>query len=464
MSLVSKTSQKDLEVSIPKTVLQAPYSAIPTNQRYFILFIVSLAGFLGPMSGNIYIPVLPQLETIFHTSTTTINGTVSVFMVVFAFAPLIWAPFADFGGRNTLYFISLPIFIVANVILAIIPPHISTLYIFRIFQAIGASSVISVGAGTIADIFEPKVRGQAISYFMMGPQLGPVLGPVFSLVAINHWRWMFGFTAVFGSAIYLLILFFLPETLRYLVGNGECIKGWVSWPRLLQKRLVEDSPKFPKPPKPSLRVWYSLFKFKPALLCSLTGALVFASFYGMAVTFGQVLQQNYGFKGYQTSLSYICPGVSLILGSTIAGRVSDILRRNMDIYIPEKRFSIQIIGLAISIIGVLGYGWSIDFHIHVSALFIFFFLGGFGMTWMFVLNTTYLTECSTGQPATMVAMGNMMRNLSAAIASSVIDILISKMGYGWCFTGLGLVNLFSIGLIAWNLKCGERWRAEWKST
>lgn len=31
------------------------------------------------------------------------------------------------------------------------------------------------GAGTVADIVEPKHRGKAIAVFMLGPQLGPVL-------------------------------------------------------------------------------------------------------------------------------------------------------------------------------------------------------------------------------------------------------------------------------------------------
>ena len=63
-----------------------PYSAFPTQQRRFILGIVTAAGFFGPLSGGIYLPALLLFETIFGASTTAINATVSVYMAVFAIA------------------------------------------------------------------------------------------------------------------------------------------------------------------------------------------------------------------------------------------------------------------------------------------------------------------------------------------------------------------------------------------
>ena len=47
---------------------------------------VTAAGFFGPLSGAIYLPVLPILEDAFSVSASVINATVSVFMVVFAIA------------------------------------------------------------------------------------------------------------------------------------------------------------------------------------------------------------------------------------------------------------------------------------------------------------------------------------------------------------------------------------------
>lgn len=449
----------------------APYSAFPPAKRRFILVLVTMAGFLGPVSGNIYIPILPQLQQVFKCSETTINATVSVFMAVFAIAPLLWASWADFGGRKLLYLTSLIFFILSNILLAALPPNIGALFVLRIVQAFGASSVMSVGAGTVADIIEPKNRAKAISYFMLGPQLGPILGPILSIIASGgEWRWIFGFLAIYGGVVYILILFMLPETLRYLVGNGEVYKdsSWFLIPKSLkQSKIVPDSPRFPKPPKPSLKNYWKFLKYKPVLLCSINAGLLFATFYGMSVTFTRILQDQYGFTPLQRSLSYICPGVSLITGSIIGGRLSDFLRKRMiskhpESYVPEYRFSLQLVGLIISMGGILGYGWLVDKHVHVVSVFVFTFLGGFGMTWVFVTTTTYLTECSTRQPATNVAIGNFFRNAAAAISSVIIDQLIRKMGFGWCFTGLALVDLIGIGFVVILMVYGPKWRREWE--
>ena len=88
------------------------------------------------------------------------------------------------------------------------------------------------------------------------------------------------------------------------------------------------------------------------------------------------------------------------------------------------------------------------------------------MTWVFVANTTYLTECTTGQPATNVAIGNFARNISATICTAIIDPLISSMGFGWCLTGLGLTNILGIVFVVILLKWGPSWRRQFlnKST
>lgn len=445
----------------------APYTAFLRQKVRGILLLVTMAGFLGPLSGNIYIPLLPLLESHFEVSATTINATVSVFMAVFAVAPLFWASFADFGGRKILYLISLSIFIVANVLLATVPTHIAALFILRVVQAAGVSSVMSVGAGTVADVVPPSNRAKAISYFMLGPQLGPILGPILSLISSGgKWRLIFGLLAILGFVITMLILFLLPETLRCLVGDGEIYSDSIFiTPHWIQRRVVSDknAHKFPRPPRPNFKTYWKLLKYPPVTLISVTGGLLFATFYGMSVTFAKYLQQDYNFTVLQSCLAYTCPGVSLVCGSIIGGWLSDRLRRKLvnkgpESYIPEKRLSLQLIGIIISMVGILGYGWCVDKHVHVVSVFVFVFIGGFGMTWVFVSNTTYLTECSTGQPASYVAIGNFMRNVAAAISSAIIERLIHAMGFGWCFTGLALIDIVGIICTICFLKKGPEWR------
>lgn len=61
-----------------------PYTAFSTQRRNFILFVVTAAGFFGPLSGGIYLPALNVLADDFNVSDNLINVSVSVFMLVFA--------------------------------------------------------------------------------------------------------------------------------------------------------------------------------------------------------------------------------------------------------------------------------------------------------------------------------------------------------------------------------------------
>ena len=212
-----------------------PYTAFPPARKNMMLAIVTWMAFLGPLSGNIYLPLLPVLARELRVSATLINLTVTVFMLVFAVAvllscspfcrtsyrteevictnfcntprkPLLFASLSDARGRKPWLTIGLLIFIGANIAMALAPALYATFVILRIIQAFGASALYSLGAGTIADIFEPKQRARAISFFSLGPQLGPILGPVIggAMAQQASWRWTFGFL---GINWYCLMLF-----------------------------------------------------------------------------------------------------------------------------------------------------------------------------------------------------------------------------------------------------------------
>lgn len=207
------SNTRDLETQMPP--LKTPRERFVHRQKTFFIVLVTVSGFLGPVAGNIYIPLLPLYRDVFATNSTAIYGTVSVFMFTFGVAPLFWAPLSDKFGRRVLFLASLPFYIISAILLASVPPNIVALYILRFVQAFGASSLISLGAATITDLVERENRAKAISDFLFGPQLGPIVGLVLSLVgASGQRRWTFGILAIFGGLIFAVVLFCLPESNR----------------------------------------------------------------------------------------------------------------------------------------------------------------------------------------------------------------------------------------------------------
>jgi MFS family permease len=128
------------------------YCGFSRTRRLIIIGTVSSVGFLGPLAGGIYLPALPVLEQEFGVSNAAINATVSVFMAVCAFAGLFWSSFADWKGRRPLYIIALFTYLVSNILMAALPANFGALLFLRMVQAFGCSSVMSLGAGTVADV------------------------------------------------------------------------------------------------------------------------------------------------------------------------------------------------------------------------------------------------------------------------------------------------------------------------
>ncbi|KAK6219839.1 major facilitator superfamily transporter [Colletotrichum tabaci] len=449
------------------------YSAFSPWRRRFILIVVTVAGCFGPLAGNIYLPALPVLEQEFHASATAINVTVSVFMLTFAVGPLFWASFADWKGRRPLYIISISIYIVANILLAAVPANYGALVFLRIVQAFGSAAVVSMGAGTVADVTPPKERAFAMSIFLLGPQLGPVLGPVIGgALTIASWRWIFGFLAIAGFVLWVVIILMLPETLRARVGSGKLYaeSGFILFPPKLSSSLAPESERGPPPPKPTLLGYWRLFSYPPIGIVTFNTAMLYSTYFAIAVQLPTELATRYNWSSAGVGAGFLAVGVAMIVGSMAGGRFSDwrrarAVKASPDNHVdPENRLADQIWGVLVCAGGCVMYGWFVDASLHPAAVLLATFLTGFGMNWVFVATTAFLTECVAQQAAGAFALGNMLRNPGAAIAALVIPTLVTKMGSGWCFTGLALLDLVLVGSAVMVLRIkSPGWRAARKA-
>ncbi|KAG6030883.1 hypothetical protein E4U41_007743 [Claviceps citrina] len=468
-SASSSASSDAIHADTEQQQPRPPYCALSPSRRRFVLVLVTLAGLVGPLSGAIYLPVLPLLEREFNAGSTSINATVSVFMVTFAIAPLFWASFADHGGRRPLYVISLSIFILSNVLLAALPKNFGSLMFLRIVHAFGSAAVVSMGAGTVADITEPKNRASAMSIFLLGPQCGPVFGPILgsALGGQLGWRWIPGFLAISCFVLWIVIIFMLPETLRYRVGNGKTVqeRGWILLPPKLTSVLAPEADRGPKPPKPTLRGYWKLFSYPPIGIVSVNTAMLYSTYFAMVVALPHALEDVYHWSTTEIGLGYLAVGVALMIGSLIGGRLSDWRRSRRAAAAPdgcvepESRLFDQIWGVIICVAGTIMYGWFVHHSLHVSSVIIATFLAGFGMSWVFVATTAFLGECVPLQAAGAFALGNMLRNPGAAIAAVVYPALVRRMGPGWFFTGFAALDFVVVGGSVIVLRIyGPHWR------
>jgi multidrug resistance protein len=137
----------------------------------------------------------------------------SIFVLGFAFGPLILAPLSEIYGRAIILQFSNLFFIIFNCACGFATSK-EQLITFRLFAGLGGSAPLALGSGVLADLFSADNRGLAIGICSFFPILGPAIGPICGgfITEYSTWRWAFWGTTIADFPILLLGTFFLEET------------------------------------------------------------------------------------------------------------------------------------------------------------------------------------------------------------------------------------------------------------
>ena len=100
---------------------------------------------------------------------------VSVYLLGFAFGPLLVAPLSELYGRMPVYHISSVLFLVFTVACAV-SNSLNMLIGFRFLAGLAGCTVLTNGGGSIADMMPQEERGGAMAVWGLGLLLG-VSGP-----------------------------------------------------------------------------------------------------------------------------------------------------------------------------------------------------------------------------------------------------------------------------------------------
>ena len=171
-------------------------------------------------------------------------------------------------------------------------------------------------------------------------------------------------------------MFAFPETLRCRVGNGSLYAnvGFLLLPPRLVSPLAPESERGPPPPKPSVRTFWRLFCYPPISISSLYTAILFANYFSIAVGLPVILTNQYHWSVTAVGGGYLALGISIVMGSLLAGRFSDwrrarAVKRSADGHVaPEFRLVDQMWGAMVCSAGSIMYGWLVENTVHPAAV------------------------------------------------------------------------------------------------
>lgn len=116
------------------------YSVFTKVQKRWIIFLAAYAGWFSTLSSFIFFPAINNLADDLHTTVEKVNLTVTSYLIVSGLAPSLVGEAAETFGRRPTYIISLSIYLVANIGLAL-QSSFPALFVLRMIQSAGISGM-----------------------------------------------------------------------------------------------------------------------------------------------------------------------------------------------------------------------------------------------------------------------------------------------------------------------------------
>ncbi|MEP6961607.1 MAG: multidrug effflux MFS transporter [Acidobacteriota bacterium] len=185
-------------------MIAPPIPVVSRWHRLELLVLLGLMQAIAPVSIDMYLPGMPQLETVFHATASQVEMTMVTFLIGFALGQLLYGPLTDrFGRKPPLYF-SLVIFVLASVACAV-SPSIQMMSLFRLFQAVGACGGAVISRAMVRDLFPPEELRSVFSMLILVLGVSPILAPMLGSYLLLWFGWQSAFLAQAAIGAILLI-------------------------------------------------------------------------------------------------------------------------------------------------------------------------------------------------------------------------------------------------------------------
>lgn len=184
------------------------------KKKWTVLMIMTFA-MLGPMMApSIYNPVISDVREDLHATESELGLSISLYILFQGCTPVLWAAIAELNGRKTVYLVSYTLYVIALVV-ASRANSMPLLIVMRILQSTGSGPTVSLGAGSLADMYETHERGAKLGLFYGVPMIAPAVAPLIggALGQSFGWRSVFYFLAVYAFIMLLCFIVF-PDSWR----------------------------------------------------------------------------------------------------------------------------------------------------------------------------------------------------------------------------------------------------------
>jgi EmrB/QacA subfamily drug resistance transporter len=386
--------------------------------------------------------MLPKLGQEFHHGLSTIQWTVTGYMLAQAAVIPLAGWLSDRFGAKNIFILSIGLFTIGSLLCAL-SGSIEHLILFRVLQGIGGGMVMPIAMAFTYRLSPPGKVGAVMGMMGIPILLAPALGPVISgwMVDFATWHWIFLINIPIGVVGVLIGIKTLPAIERQNVASLDVLgmifaplsfaalvygisQGGTSWTSdktigglvigvigLLVFVIAELRQ---KSPMLELRVFQSS-QFTKAVIVQWVGQI---ALFGTLFLVPLFLQQAKGYSAFDTGLTMLPQALAAAVMMPISGKLFD------------KFGARYLVVGGMAIVTIAGYFISkVGVHDSTTSMIIPLIMLGIGMgTFMMPLNTHIIQSAPQSLVGRVTSLTNSMQQVVSSFAvAGLTTILTSSM-------------------------------------
>ena len=282
------------------------------RSRFWLTIFLGLMTAIAPLSTDMYLPALPEVQADFGVSTSLVQMTLTMTTLGMALGQILAGPMSDFLGRRRPLFIGMLVFIGAT-LGCVLAEDIYLFLFFRFCAGFAGASGIVIARAIARDVCEGAELTRFFAVLMMVNGFAPIIAPVIGgqILLFANWRAAFVLLTIIGVFLAGATLIY-QETLPQEARSANMTDSLKKFPTLLRNRY---------------------FLGHCLLQC-----FVFGAFFSYLSGSSFVFQNIYAVspQGYSIIFAVIGAGLLLagILPARLAGRVPDIVMLKYSVLVP----------------------------------------------------------------------------------------------------------------------------------
>ena len=177
------------------------------DKRYYIFLIIFLGmlSAFGPFVTDMYLPTLPSMADVFHTTASQVQMGLATSMLGLALGQIFFGPMSDKYGRKPILVASMILFASATMV-SIFSPSIEFFNVCRFLQGLGGSGGLVLSRSVATDCCSGRELAKMLAIIGAVNGIAPVTAPVVGGLVSETVGWKGIFWILFGIGIVILAM------------------------------------------------------------------------------------------------------------------------------------------------------------------------------------------------------------------------------------------------------------------